>query len=160
MKQWIAIGVIVWAVCMSACGSWSSPTAPGSTPSPSLPVADSALIVTGTNFSIVGIPSLRFPPTAIGSSSTLPLSLRNAGPGPLKISDIKLGGWLNDFRHYSVSATSATIAPSQTILVNVTFAPKFSTGICFMETQLTVVGTQSGGDVQIGLHGDLPSGHC
>jgi hypothetical protein len=155
MKQWITAVLIVSVGCMTACGSLTSPTEPAATPA-----GNSVLVITGTNYSIVGIPSLRFAQTSFGSATTLPLSLRNSGTSTLNVTDIKLGGWLNDFRHFSVSATSATIAPNQTILVNVTFAPKFSTGICFMETELTVVGTQSGGDVQIGLHGDLPPGHC
>ena len=118
------------------------------------------LIITGTNDSIHETPSLRFAPPPIGSSSTLPLSLLNIGTRTLNISDMKLGGWLNDTQQFSVSATSATVAPNQTISVNVTFAPKFSSGVCFMETQLTVVGNQSGGDVKIGLHGNLPVGGC
>ena len=142
-------------VCMSACGSLPSPTEPAATPA-----GTSSLIITGTNDSIHGTPSLRFVLTPIGSSSTLPLSLLNIGTRTLNISDMKLGGWLNDTQQFSVSATSATIAPNQTISVNVTFAPKFSSGVCFMETQLTVVGNQSGGDVKIGLHGNLPAGGC
>jgi hypothetical protein len=145
--------VVLLLTSVWACGG--STTSPSSTPT-----TNPVLSITGTNFIIVGIPSLRFATTPIGSSSTLPLSLQNTGTGTLNISDIKLGGWLNDFRHFSVSATSITIAPNQTITLNVTFAPKFSTGICFMETQLTVVGNQSGGDVTIGLHGDLPVGRC
>jgi len=114
------------------------------------------LSITGTNYFIQGIPSLRFAQTRMGSATTLPLSLRNTGTGTLNISDAKLGGWLNDVRHFSVSATSAAIAPNQTIIVNVTFAPQSDTGICFYETQLTIVGNQSGGNAQIGLHGELP----
>ena len=144
----VLLPILVWA-----CGG--STTSPSSTPT-----SNPVLSVTGTNFTIAGIPSLRFATTPIGSSSAMPLSLQNTGTSTLSISDIKLGGWLNDTSHFSVSATSATIAPNQTITVNVTFAPKFSTGLCFMETQLTVVGNQSGGDVTIGLHGDLPVGRC
>jgi ASPM-SPD-2-Hydin domain-containing protein len=158
MPMFKCASVVSLLISVWACGG--STMSPSSTPTPTPTTTNSVLSITGTNYTIVGIPSLRFATTPIGSSSTLPLSLQNTGTGTLSISDMKLGGWLNDTSHFSVSATTTTIAPNQTITVNVTFAPKFSTGICFMETQLTVVGNQSGGDVKIGLHGDLPAGRC
>jgi len=154
---------------MPSMPSGPTPTPIPPTPTPTPPVGTAVLVITGTNDSKAGVPCdgrsvgtpcplLRFPPTAIGGgSNTLPLTLQNAGTGTLTITDIKLGGWLNDNRQFSVSPTSLTIAPGRTATVQVTFAPKFNSGFCLMETQLTFVGNQTGGDAVIGLSG-VPTG--
>ncbi len=66
---------------------------------------------------------------------------------------MRLGGWLNDVRHFSVSPTSLSIPSNQSRTTVVTFAPQFDTGILHMETQLTFVSDQSGGVSAIGLRG-------
>jgi len=99
------------------------------------------------------VPTLRFAPLQIGASATQPIFVSTSGTGILTVTDMKLGGWLNDVQHFSISPTAFVVNPGQTKQVNVTFAPKFATGLFFMDTMLTVVGDQSGGDASIGLHG-------